>query len=101
MRLQAKPVFKQITYSVFYGTLAGFAWFHVTSLLRDRTAQLPSFFEMALWALVLPITSLATACAYYLMMSKTDEDCELRCRQCGYILRGLSEPRCPECGERI
>jgi hypothetical protein len=24
-----------------------------------------------------------------------------RCRKCGYILRGISEPRCPECGERI
>jgi rubrerythrin len=25
----------------------------------------------------------------------------LRCLKCGYILKGLSEPRCPECGERI
>jgi hypothetical protein len=24
-----------------------------------------------------------------------------RCRKCGYILHGLSEPRCPECGEPI
>ena len=23
------------------------------------------------------------------------------CRRCGCILRGISEPRCPECGERI
>lgn len=28
-------------------------------------------------------------------------DRETRCRRCGYILRGLVEPRCPECGERI
>jgi len=28
-------------------------------------------------------------------------DNETRCRQCGYILRGLSAPRCPECGEAI
>jgi hypothetical protein len=28
-------------------------------------------------------------------------DGETHCRQCGYILRGLSEPRCPECGEAI
>jgi rubrerythrin len=28
-------------------------------------------------------------------------DSETRCRECGYILRGISEPRCPECGERI
>jgi len=26
---------------------------------------------------------------------------QTRCRKCGYILRGISEPRCPECGERI
>lgn len=25
----------------------------------------------------------------------------LHCLKCGYILKGLSEPRCPECGERI
>ena len=28
-------------------------------------------------------------------------DGETRCRKCSYILRGISEPRCPECGERI
>ena len=26
---------------------------------------------------------------------------ETRCRKCNYILRGITEPRCPECGERI
>lgn len=30
-----------------------------------------------------------------------DEPGETLCRQCGYILRGISEPRCPECGEVI
>ncbi len=25
----------------------------------------------------------------------------LRCLKCGYILKGLSEPRCPECGKQI
>jgi len=24
-----------------------------------------------------------------------------RCRKCGYMLRGLSRPQCPECGEHI
>lgn len=28
-------------------------------------------------------------------------DNETRCRACGYILRGITEPRCSECGERI
>ena len=32
---------------------------------------------------------------------KARADGESRCRRCGYILRGLSEPRCSECGEWI
>ena len=24
-----------------------------------------------------------------------------RCRKCRYVLRGITEPRCPECGEPI
>jgi hypothetical protein len=32
---------------------------------------------------------------------KTFADNETHCRKCGYILRGISEPRCSECGELI
>jgi len=28
-------------------------------------------------------------------------DNETRCRKCGYILKGITEPRCSECGEQI
>src|SRR5688572_6847417 len=28
-------------------------------------------------------------------------DGQTHCRSCDYILRGIPEPRCPECGERI
>ena len=28
-------------------------------------------------------------------------DGHTRCGHCGYILKGLPEPRCPECGEAI
>ena len=28
-------------------------------------------------------------------------DTETRCRKCGYILRGIPDPRCSECGEWI
>jgi len=37
----------------------------------------------------------------YRMLQKRSGDRETRCRKCGHILRGISEPRCPECGERI
>ena len=36
-----------------------------------------------------------------LVVLEKRRDSETRCRQCGHILRGLSEPRCPECGEKI
>jgi len=29
------------------------------------------------------------------------KDGHTRCGKCGYILKGLTEPRCSECGERI
>ena len=35
------------------------------------------------------------------MISAARQDAETRCRSCGHILRGLTEPRCPECGEPI
>ncbi len=34
-------------------------------------------------------------------MTEIRTDRETRCRKCGYILKGITEPRCPECGERI
>ena len=50
----------------------------------------------ALAVSALPGLALATAIA--IRRSHGDET---RCRRCGYILRGLAEPRCSECGERI
>ncbi len=55
--------------------------------------------------IVLPfcLTLSAAACFGWLLLflSERRGDNETRCRKCGYILRGLTEPRCPECGERI
>jgi hypothetical protein len=53
-------------------------------------------------AVVLPLAAIAVA--VFLGLSRQmrpREGGETRCRRCGYILRGISEPRCPECGERI
>ncbi len=36
-----------------------------------------------------------------LFAAKPASETETRCRYCHYILRGITEPRCPECGERI
>lgn len=41
------------------------------------------------------------AVTVYSAIFRRKADAETRCRRCSYILRGISEPRCPECGERI
>jgi len=46
-----------------------------------------------------PFFVAAIATYAYLRRRKPSE--YLRCPKCDYILKGLSEPRCPECGERI
>jgi hypothetical protein len=50
-------------------------------------------------------TILITACAVlgWILLTFIDArgEFECRCRRCGHILRGLSQPRCPECGEGI
>ena len=37
----------------------------------------------------------------HLLAPKETKDGHTRCGKCGYILKGLTEPRCSECGERI
>ena len=41
---------------------------------------------------------LALGCLY---RTRRREPRETLCRRCGYILRGLATPKCPECGESI
>ena len=49
-------------------------------------------------ALIAAIKTYAFVDARYGLRAKENET---RCRRCNYILRGITEPRCPECGERI
>ena|SRR3990172_1036318 len=56
----------------------------------------------AIWLLISFPASLVSILAFSATARHTHTvDVETRCRRCGYILRGISEPRCPECGERI
>ena len=42
-----------------------------------------------------------TAIAFWQLTPPLAPDGHTRCGKCGYILKGLTEPRCSECGERI
>jgi hypothetical protein len=60
--------------------------------------------DLATALLLLP--SVLTGIGVYAILTRylgprAPTDSEPRCRICGHILRGIKEPRCPECGERI
>jgi len=55
----------------------------------------------ALVGLTISVLALGTYIALTHFYGNIYIDNEIHCRKCGYILRGISEPRCSECGERI
>ena len=60
---------------------------------------------LAVTAVVLSLATPPAVCALlffcWLVPAPRVHDGHLHCLKCGYILKGLSEPRCPECGQRI
>lgn len=57
--------------------------------------------ELLALGLVLSLTIVSCVGWVLACLDRGRIDDQTRCRKCGHILRGLSEPRCPECGERI
>lgn len=55
----------------------------------------------ALGVAVIALPGLVVAVVMFAVLPDRRRDGETRCRSCGYILRGLTEARGPECGERI
>ncbi len=76
-------------------------------LLRGDPAANVDWRTFAVQAVMLFAPACILTLAVYLVMvrltvgRKRTADRETHCRQCGYILRGLLTPRCPECGEVI
>ena len=68
-------------------------------LLPQWMPDVVSAFLVDVPALIICTVPAVAVTALVALHRRRDDDC--RCRKCGYILRGISEPRCPECGERI
>ena len=75
----------------------------VESLYQLLERHLPS--HLASYAIVLMLVTgpgLLGLVAQLLLSGRTRvDDGHLHCLKCGYILKGLTVPRCPECGEPI
>jgi hypothetical protein len=77
------------------------------SMHRSLLARLSKFSEDPLRtvlvyflpAILLAVLLYAILTHYLGSFRRTDH--ETRCRKCQYILKGISEPICPECGEQI
>ncbi len=61
-----------------------------------------SIIILSCWAVhfIIPVAIYGWLTRYY-HPKRQFFDGETRCRKCGYILKGIREPICSECGERI
>ena len=75
----------------------------VDELLGSLTGFSPSPYAVCVvWFLPTVLIAVATYAVFTRYLGpRILPDGETRCRKCGYILRGITETRCPECGERI
>ena len=86
----------------------GFGAYHMGAV-RELTAwMMPRSVSHSRWGIIvyvltftLIVAPAAVVAVLVYGLGKPFTDTETRCRNCGYILRGLTEPRCPECSERI
>ncbi|HRX85257.1 MAG TPA: YcxB family protein [Phycisphaerae bacterium] len=72
------------------------AWWVVDHALPDDLPYRLYYLVHAALLTLVPLIIVA-----YMVRRPRLEDTECRCRRCTHLLRGLSEPRCPECGEAI
>jgi hypothetical protein len=104
MKTDRPILLEAIAFGVFTFLIVGVSlMLLIPAYSSPSTPQEQAAAERAAW-LVTATSVLVAALAGYgywryqrKRLPPTDE--EPRCENCGYILRGLPEPRCPECGE--
>ena len=69
----------------------------------SRSIGAPVLFDV--YCVTVPyIPCVLAVCIYAVLLRRFNAKAyerETRCRRCSYNLRGIPEPRCPECGEHI
>ncbi len=91
--------------AVLVGSALGVGWLFLSESFARNVERILGGSDFAAVYLVWMVPSVAVSFLLFGVLTHwfgpAHGDSETRCRKCGYILRGLTEPRCPECGERI
>ncbi len=92
----------RIIVSVIVGGIAGYAVYRLGTVVISRSGGPAQRWFVMFFLLSIFSTGpiVATVLAHVLTPRETKGG-HTRCGKCGYILKGLTEPRCSECGERI
>ena len=95
--------FWRVTIAMAIGAVCGVLL--LIAVARLLTVLVPDWAEAMLVILTFATGALAAIVTYTSLTRRYSPEAilerETRCRKCQYILRGITEPRCPECGERI
>ncbi len=99
-QVKSERLWLRIIVSVIAGGIAGFASYAGCLLTLSHFAGGKVISAMLVMSIFLIGPAVTTGIRYALTQRET-KDGHTRCGKCGYILKGLTEPRCSECGERI
>ena len=91
----------RIIVSVIVGGIAGFALYIGSAAVLSPGAMASGWRLTLFFSAVFLGSPIATAVLMHVLTPREVKDEHTRCGKCGYILKGLTEPRCSECGERI
>ncbi len=92
----------RIIVSVIVGGIVGFAlYIWGTVVVSRRGGPLAQGWYATLFLSVFLASPIVATVLAHMLTPKEMKDGHTRCGKCGYILKGLTEPRCSDCGERI
>jgi hypothetical protein len=90
------------TIAVVTGPVCGLSFtFCLARITKFIDARIPEACEVCLTLMPTALCAVVIFLVLTRLYGPKYIDPETRCRKCQCILRGITEPRCPECGERI
>ena len=98
--MKIEQAWLRIIVSVIVGGFASWAWY-LGAMVVDRGGALAERWYPILLLSIFATGPIVATVLAHLLTPKETKDGHTRCGKCGYILEGLTEPRCSECGERI